>query len=64
MTQPRRMMLVEFQRRNYSEITTRNCLWVVTNFVQHFRKSPLPLAIAFRLQRQSRCLQHFPCRHH
>jgi hypothetical protein len=51
MVQLRRMMLEEFQRRGYSEITTRNCLWVVTNFVQHFRKSPPPLAIAFRFRR-------------
>ena len=40
MTQLRRMMLEELQRRNYSEITTRKYLQVVTNFAQHFGKSP------------------------
>ena len=32
-------MLEELQRRNYSEITTRKYLQVVTNFAQHFGKS-------------------------
>ena len=40
MTQLRRKMLEELQRRNYSEITTRKYLQVVTNFAQHFGKSP------------------------
>ena len=40
MTQLRRMMLEELQRRNYSEITTRKYLQVVTNFTKHFGKSP------------------------
>ena len=40
MTQLRRMMLEELQRRNYSEITTRKYLQVVTNFAKPFGKSP------------------------
>ena len=40
MTQLRQMMLEELQRRNYSEITTRKYLQVVTNFTKHFGKSP------------------------
>ena len=40
MTQLRRKMLEELQRRNYSEITTRKYLQVVTDFAQHFGKSP------------------------
>ena len=40
MTQLRRMMLEELQRRNYSAITTRKYLQVVTNFARHFGKSP------------------------
>ena len=40
MTQLRRMMLEALQRRNYSEITTRKYLQVVTNFAKHFGKSP------------------------
>jgi site-specific recombinase XerD len=40
MTQLRQMMLEELQRRNYSEITTRKYLQVVTNFAKHFGKSP------------------------
>jgi hypothetical protein len=63
MTQLRRMMLEEFQRRSYSEITTRKYLRVMTNLAQHFRKSQLPLPIASRFQRQSQCLQRYPCRH-
>jgi site-specific recombinase XerD len=34
------MMLEELQRRNYSEITTRKYLKVVTDFARHFGKSP------------------------
>jgi site-specific recombinase XerD len=34
------MMLEELQRRNYSAITTRNYLRVVTDFAKHFSKSP------------------------
>src|SRR6202051_4607725 len=34
------MMLEELQRRNYSAITTRNYLRVVTEFAKHFGKSP------------------------
>ena len=33
-------MLEELQRRNYSEITTRKYLRVVTEFASHFGKSP------------------------
>ena len=40
MTQLRRMMREELQGRNYSEVTTRNYLRVVTDFAQHFGKSP------------------------
>src|SRR6476660_9698731 len=34
------MMLEELQRRNYSEITTRNYVQYVTAFARHFGKSP------------------------
>lgn len=40
MTQLRRKMLEELQRRNYSAITTRKYLQVLTHFAQHFGKSP------------------------
>jgi hypothetical protein len=40
MTQLHRKMLEELQRRNYLEITARKYLQVVTNFAQHFGKSP------------------------
>ena len=40
MTQLRRKMLEELPRRNYSDITTRKYLQVVTNFAKHFGKSP------------------------
>ena len=40
MTQLRRKMLEELQRRNYSEITARKYLQVVTNFAKQFGKSP------------------------
>ena len=40
MTRLRRMMLEELQRRNYSAITTRNYLRVVTEFAKYFGKSP------------------------
>jgi integrase/recombinase XerD len=39
-TRLRKMMLEELQRRNYSAITTRNYLRVVSDFAQHFGKSP------------------------
>jgi len=39
-THLRKMMLEELQRRNYSEITTRKYLQVVTDFAKHFGKSP------------------------
>jgi len=39
-TRLRKMMLEELQRRNYSAITTRNYLRVVTEFSKHFGKSP------------------------
>ena len=34
-------MLEELQRHNYSEITTRKYLRVVSDFAKHFGKSPL-----------------------
>ncbi len=40
MTRLRKMMLEELQRRNYSEITTRNYLRVVSDFARHLGKSP------------------------
>lgn len=40
MTRLRQMMLEELQRRNYSEITTRKYLRVVSDFAKHFGKSP------------------------
>jgi hypothetical protein len=39
-TRLRKMMLEELQRRNYSEITTRKYLKVVSDFAKHFGKSP------------------------
>jgi integrase/recombinase XerD len=39
-TRLRKMMLEELQRRNYSAITTRNYLRVVTEFAKYFGKSP------------------------
>ena len=39
MTRLRKMMLEELQRRNYSAITTRNYLRVVTEFAKYFGKS-------------------------
>ncbi len=40
MTRLRKMMLEELQRRNYSAITTRKYLRVVTEFTKYFGKSP------------------------
>jgi len=39
-TRLRKMMLEELQRRNYSAITTRNYLRVVSDFAKYFGKSP------------------------
>jgi integrase/recombinase XerD len=39
-TRLRKMMLEELQRRNYSTITTRNYLRVVTEFAKYFGKPP------------------------
>jgi integrase/recombinase XerD len=43
MTQLRRMMLEELQRRNYSNQTIRQDLLAVTQFANHFCKRPDPL---------------------
>ena len=40
MTQLRRKMLEELQRRNYSKSTIRYYLKAVANFVKHFGRSP------------------------
>ena len=40
MTQLRKMMLEELERRNYSEGTTRHYLRYVERFAQHFGSSP------------------------
>lgn len=45
MTRLRKMMLEELQRRNYSAITTRNYLRVVTDFAKYFGKSPDKLGL-------------------
>jgi integrase/recombinase XerD len=39
-TQLRRMMLEELQRRNYSQTTTRSYLQMVRDFAKHFKRSP------------------------
>jgi len=44
-THLRKMMLEELQRRNYSAITTRNYLRVVTEFAKFFGKSPDKLGL-------------------
>jgi integrase/recombinase XerD len=44
-TRLRKMMLEELQRRNYSAITTRNYLRVVTDFAKYFGKSPDKLGL-------------------
>jgi hypothetical protein len=41
MTRLRKMMLEELQRRNYSAITTRKYLLVVTEFAKYFGKCPV-----------------------
>ena len=45
MTRLRKMMLEELQRRNYSAVTTRNYLRVVTEFAKFFGKSPDKLGL-------------------
>ncbi len=45
MTHLRKMMLEELQRRNYSAITTRNYLRVVTEFAKYFGKAPNKLGL-------------------
>ena len=45
MTRLRKIMLEELQRRNYSAITTRNYLRVVTEFAKYFGKSPDKLGL-------------------
>ncbi len=40
MTRLRSILLEELQRRNYSAITTRNYLRVVSDFAKYFGKSP------------------------
>ncbi len=40
MTQLRKMMLEELQRRNYSKTTTRSYLQIVRDFAKHFNRPP------------------------
>jgi len=44
-TRLRKMMLEELQRRNYSAVTTRNYLRVVTESAKYFGKSPDKLGL-------------------
>jgi integrase/recombinase XerD len=39
-TQLRKMMLEELQRRNYSKTTTRSYLQIVRDFAKHFHRPP------------------------
>ncbi len=45
MTQLRKLMLEELQRRNYSKTTTRTYLSVVRDFTKHFHKPPDQLGL-------------------
>ena len=45
MTQLRKLMLEELQRRNYSKTTTRTYLSVVRDFAKHFNKPPDQLGL-------------------
>ncbi len=45
MTHLRKMMLEELQRRNYSQITTRNYVRVVADFAKYFGRSPDKLGL-------------------
>ena len=46
MTQLRKMMLEELQRRNYSKTTTRSYLQIVRDFARHFNQRPEQLGPA------------------
>ena len=46
MTQLRKMMLEELQRRNYSKDTIRHHLRAVEEFANHYKKSPDKLGLA------------------
>ena len=48
MTQLRRKMLEELQRRNYAQTTIKNYLGTVESFAKHFGRSPDHQAVALR----------------
>ena len=45
MTQLRKLMLEELQRRNYSKTTTRTYVSVVRDFAKHFKRPPDQLGL-------------------
>ena len=61
MTQLRKMMLEELQRRNYSKTTTRTYLRVVADFAKHFNRRPDQLGMDEIRQYQVHLLEERKC---